>query len=121
MGHKVSDGLSIVVVNDSGGDLKHGDGAAISGVFGFCDTDAADGEEVSLSIGQEEREVPRSLMDGGWVEGDPVYFNPSVGLFQVSAAVDPFDTPVGVASRSTHSNDVAGWMIVIPGAFAGRA
>lgn len=119
MGHKVSDGLSIVVNNDSSGDLLHGDGVVLEGVFGFLDTDALDGEDVSMSIGQEEREVLLPAKGGGWAVGDLVFTDGSV--FDDVAGAAPFDTPVGVVTRVVSDAGGFGWMIVIPGAFAGRA
>jgi hypothetical protein len=119
MGHKVSDGLSIVVTNDSGGALSGNDAAAISGVFGFCDADVADGGEVSLSIGQEEREVQLPAKVGGWAVGDNVYYTGTA--FDDVAGSAPWDTPVGTLSRAVAAAGGYGWMIVIPGAFAGRA
>ena len=119
MGHKISDGLSIVVNNDSGGDLVHGDGVALEGVFGFLDTDAASLADVSMSIGQEEREVLLPAKGGGWAVGDLVYSDGSV--FDDVAGGSPWDTPVGVITRAVDAAGGFGWMIVIPGAFAGRA
>ncbi len=119
MGHKVGDGLSIVVNNDSSGDLVHGDGVALEGVFGFLDTDALDGEDVSMSIGQEEREVLLPAKGAGWAVGDLVY---STGVvFDDVAGGAPWDTPVGVITRAVGTAGGFGWMVVIPGAFAGRA
>ncbi len=119
MGHKVSDGLSIVVNNDSGGDLVHGDGVVLEGVFGFLDTDAASLADVSMSIGQEEREVLLPSKGGGWAVGDLVFTDGTV--FDDVAGGAPFDTPVGVVTRPVDTAGGFGWMIVIPGAFAGRA
>ena len=118
MGHKVSDGLSIVVNNDTSGDLLHGDGRVLEGVFGFLDTDALDGADVSMSIGQEEREVLLPAKSGGWAVGDLVY---STGVvFDDVAGSAPWDTAVGVVSRAVVAAGGFGWMVVIPGAFAGR-
>lgn len=119
MGHNVSDGLSLVVNNDSGAAIAHDEPAGISGVFGFTDTDVAIGEDVSLSIGQEEREVQLPAKTGGWAVGDNVYFDGTV--FDDVAAVAPWDTPVGTISRAVGAAGGYGWMIVIPGAFAGRS
>ena len=119
MGHKTNDGKSLVVTNDSGGALEHGDPAGISGVFGFCDADVAIAGEVSLSICQEEREVQLPAKVGGWAVGDNVYFDGTV--FDDVAAVAPWDTPVGTVARVVAAAGGFGWMIVIPGAFAGRA
>jgi hypothetical protein len=119
MGHKTGDGLSIVVNNDSGGALSHGDPAAISGVFGFCDTDVDSLDDVSLSIGQEEREVLLVAKVGGWAVGDNVYFDGTV--FDDVAGSASWDTPVGTVARAVDAAGGYGWMIVIPGAFAGRA
>lgn len=118
MGHKTGDGLSIRVTNDSGGALAHGDPAGISGVFGFCDTDVAIAGEVSLSIGQEEREVQLPAKVGGWLVGDDVFFDGTV--FDDVAAVAPWDVPVGTIARAVDATGGFGWMIVVPGAFAGR-
>ena len=119
MGHKTGDGLSLVANHDSGGDLSHGDPAAISGVFGFCDTDVDAGDDVSLSISQEEREVQLPAKVGGWFVGDSVYFTGTV--FDDVAGSAPWDTPVGVVARAVDAAGGYGWMIVIPGAFAGRS
>jgi hypothetical protein len=119
MGHKTNDGKSLVVTNDSGGALSHGDPAAISGVFGFCDTDVDAGAEVSLSICQEEREVQLPAKVGGWNVGDSVYFTGTV--FDDVAGSSPWATPVGVLARAVDAAGGFGWMVVIPGAFAGRA
>jgi hypothetical protein len=119
MGHKTGDGLSIRVTNDSGGDLAHGDPAGISGVFGFCDTDVVDTAEVSLSIGQEEREVQLPAKVGGWLLGDNVYFDGTV--FDDVAAGAPWDVAVGTVARVTDAAGGYSWMVVHPGAFAGRA
>jgi len=119
MGHKTSDGLSLVVTNDSGGDLLHGDPAGISGVFGFCDTDVVDTAEVSLSIGQEEREVQLPAKAGGWAIGDDVFFTGTAFIDVAQSA--PWDTPVGTVARVVAAAGGFGWMVVIPGAFAGRA
>ena len=119
MGHKVSDGNSMVVANDSGGALSAGDPAGISGIFGFADTDAADTEDVSLTINQHEREVQLPAKVGGWAIGDNVYFDGTV-LDDVAAAA-PWDTPVGTISRPVVAAGGYGWMTVIAGAFAGRS
>ena len=119
MGHKTGDGLSLVVNNDSGGDLSHGDPAGISGVFGFCDTDVANGDDVSLSIGQEEREVQLPAKVGGWAVGDNVYFDGTV--FDDVAASAPWDVPVGTIARAVDAAGGFGWIVVIHGAFAGRS
>lgn len=119
MGHKVSDGQSLVVTNDSGGAISKDDAVAISGVFGFADADAVDDELVSLSIAQEEREVTLPAKTGGWAIGDLVYHTGSA--FDDVAGAAPWDVPVGVVSRAVAAAGGVGWMIVLPGAFAGRA
>lgn len=119
MGHKTSDGKSLVVNNDSGSAIAHGDPVAISGIFGFADTDAAIAADVSVSICQEEREVQLPAKVGGWAVGDFVYFDGTV--FDDVAAVAPWDVPVGTVARAVDAAGGYGWMIVIPGAFAGRA
>jgi hypothetical protein len=119
MGHKVSDGNSLVVTNDSGGAISKDDPVGISGVFGFADHDAANTELVSLSIAQEEREVQLPAKAGGWAVGDLVYFDGTV--FDDVAAVAPWDVPVGTISRAVAAAGGFGWMIVHPNAFSGRA
>lgn len=119
MGHKTGDGLSLTVNNDSGGDFSHGDPVALAGIFGFCDTNVADTEDVSLSIGQEEREVQLPAKTGGWAQGDNVFFDGTVFIDVAQAA--PWDTPVGTVVRPVDAAGGFGWMIVIPGAFAGRS
>lgn len=118
MGHKVSDGRSLVVTNDSGGAIEKDAPVNISNVFGFADSDAAIGALVSLSIFQEEREVTLPAKGGGWAVGDYVYFTGTV--FDDVAGSAPWDRPVGVLSRAVAAAGGVGWMIVIPGAFAGR-
>lgn len=119
MGHKVSDGRSLVVTNDSGGAIAKDDPVAISGIFGFADADAADNELVSVSIFQEEREVTLPAKAGGWAVGDPVFFTGTA--FDDVAGVAPWDVPVGTVSRAVAAAGGVGWMIVAPGAFAGRS
>lgn len=119
MGHKISDGQSLVVTNDSGGAISKDDPVAISGVFGFADADAADTAKVSLSIAQEEREVNLVAKVGGWAVGDLVYFTGTA--FDDVAGTAPWDVPVGTVSRAVVAAGGFGWMIVHPGAFAGRA
>lgn len=119
MGHKVSDGNSLVVTNDSGGAVSKDDPVGISGIFGFADHDADDTELVSVSIAQEEREVNLPAKAGGWAIGDPVYFDGTV--FDDVAAVAPWDVPVGTISRAVDAAGGFGWMIVIAGNFSGRS
>lgn len=115
MGHKISDGQSLVVVNDSGGAVAKDDAVFISNVFGFADHDALDTEDVSVSIAQEEREVLLPAKVGGWTSGDEVFFDGTV--FDDVAAAAPWAVPVGVVSRDVGAAGGTGWMIVIPGGF----
>jgi len=119
MGHKVSDGRSLVVTNDSGGAVAKDDPVAISGIFGFADHDAADTELVSVSIFQEEREVTLPAKVGGWAVGDLVYFDGSA--FDDVAGLAPWDVPVGTITRAVVAAGGVGWMIFHAGAFAGRS
>ena len=119
MGHKTGDGNSLVVTNDSGGAISKDDPVAISGVFGFADSDAADGESVSLSISQEEREVNLVAKVGGWAVGDLVYFDGTA--FDDVAGGAPWAVPVGTVARAVAATGGFGWMIFHAGAFAGRA
>jgi len=119
MGHKISDGKSLVVANDSGGPISKDDPVAISGVFGFADADAADTELVSLSISQEEREVLLVAKGGGWAVGDLVYFDGTA--FDDVAGSAPWDVAVGTVSRAVVAAGGVGWMVFHAGAFAGRA
>lgn len=115
MGHKVSDGQSLVVTNDSGGAVAKDDPVFISNIFGFADHDAADTELVSVSIAQEEREVTLPAKGGGWAVGDEVFFDGTA--FDDVAGAAPWDTPVGVVSRAVAAGGGVGWMIVLPGTF----
>jgi len=115
MGHKISDGQSIVVVNDSGGAVSKDDPVFISNVFGFADHDAADTEDVSVSISQEEREVLLPAKGGGWTAGDQVFHDGTV--FDDVAAAAPWDVPVGILSRDVAAAGGIGWMVVLPGAW----
>lgn len=112
MGHKVSDGHSIPVTAPVGGVTKDNP-YTISGYFGFADADAAEGETVSLSIGQEEREVTLPAKVGGWAVGDPVYWTGSA--FTATTTSNRF---VGRVSRAVAAAGGVGWMIVAPQAFA---
>ena len=73
MGHKVSDGLSIVVTAIA--PHSAGDPVEYDGIFGFAASDVADGDDFAITIGQEEREVNLPSDAGGWAVGDPVYWN----------------------------------------------
>ncbi len=115
MGHKISDGKSLVVANDSGGDVAKDDAVFISNIFGFADHDALDTEDVSVSITQEEREVLLPAKGGGWAVGDEVFFDGTV--FDDVAAAAPWDVPVGALSRPVDAGGGISWMVVIPGGF----
>ena len=115
MGHKISDGRSLVVLNSSGSAIEKDQAVFLSNVFGFADADAANGELVSLSIFQEEREVLLPAKGGGWAVGDSVFFTGTV--FDDVAGAAPWATPVGVVSRAVAAGGGHGWMIVLPGAF----
>lgn len=121
MGHKVSDGKSLVVTNDSGGAVAKDDPVAIDGIFGFADHDAADTELVSVSIDQEEREVTLPGKAGNWALNDLVYFDGTA--FDDVAGVAPWDTAVGTVSRLPGDvlNGGIAWIVVLPGAWAGRS
>jgi hypothetical protein len=121
MGHKLSDGRSMVVANDSGGSVAKDDAVGISGIFGFADHDAADTEDVSVSIFQEEREVSLGAHATNWAFGDLVYFTGTV--FDDVAPSAPWDVAVGTISRLPEDTAAGGiaWIIVHPTAFAGRA
>lgn len=118
MGHKVSDGQSLVVTNDSGGAVSKDDPVVCEGVFGFADHDAASTEKVSLSIAQEEREVQLPAKGGGYAVGDLIYFDGTA--FDDVAGLAPWDVPVGTVSRAVAAAGGFGWAIIHPGAFAGR-
>ena len=115
MGHKISDGQSMVVPNDSGGDVEKDDPVFISNIFGFADHDAVDTADVSVSIAQEEREVLLPAKVGAWAIGDEVFFDGTV--FDDVAAAAPWDVPVGVCTRVVDAAGGIGWMIVVPGGF----
>lgn len=119
MGHKISDGNSLVVTNDSGVAVSKDDAVVLQGVFGFADADAADGAKVSLSIAQEEREVLLPAKSGGYAVGDLVYFDGTD--FDDVASGAPWDVAVGTVSRAVVAAGGYGWMIFHAGAFAGRA
>lgn len=110
MGHKVSDGNSIVVT--AGSTIAKDDPIEIAGIFGFADTDAESADDLSLSIGQEEREVTLPAKTGGWAVGDPVYWN---GTAFVEASTG--NRFVGRVSRAVAAGGGVGWMIVAPQAF----
>lgn len=113
MGHKVSDGRSVVVTAPAGGVVKDTQ-YIISNFFGFADADAAEGEAVSLSIGQEEREVTLPAKVGGWAVGDPVYAVPATAAFSETNTGNRF---VGRVTRAVGAGGGVGWMLVAPQAF----
>lgn len=113
MGHKVSDGRSIVVTAPEGGVVKDTQ-YVIDGIFGFADVDTAEDEDVSLSIGQEEREVTLPAVTGGFDVGDPVYVVLATGAFTATAASNRF---VGRVSRAVAAGGGVGWMVVAPQAW----
>lgn len=122
MGHKASDGRSMVVANDSGGSVAKDDAVGISGIFGFADADAVNGADVSVSIFQEEREVTLGAHATNWAFGDLVYFTAG-GAFDDVQPAAPWDVAVGTISRLPEDTAAGGiaWIIVHPTAFAGRA
>lgn len=107
MGHKVSDGKSIVVTAPAGGVTKDTP-VEVTNIFGFPDADAAVGEEVSLSIGQEEREIDFPGAAAAWDEGDPVYWTGTV--FTQTATGNRY---VGRVTRGAPiTTGGIGWMLV---------
>lgn len=112
MGHKVSDGKSVVVTAPAGGCVKD-DPYEVSNFFGFADADAAVGEEVSLSIGQEEREVTFPGAAAAWDPGDPVYWT--------GTAFSQTSTGNRYVGRVTRGAPITvggvGWMLVAPQSF----
>lgn len=119
MGHKISDGNSLVVTNDSGGAISKDDPVAISGIFGHADANAEDTEKVSVTICQEEREVQLPAKGGGYAVGDLIYFDGTA--FDDVAGSAPWDVPVGTVSRAVVAAGGFGWAIIHAGAFAGRS
>jgi hypothetical protein len=111
MGHKVSDGNSVVVTAPAGGVVKD-DPYEIDNYFGFADADADETEDVSLSIGQEEREVTLPALVGGWDVGAPVYWDGSA-FTDVSTG----NRYVGRVTRAVAAAGGVGWMLVAPQAF----
>jgi hypothetical protein len=113
MGHKVSDGRSIVVTAPAGGVTKD-DPVEVSNIFGWPDADADAAASVSLSIGQEEREVTLPAKTGGWAVGDPVFWD---GTALVEAASG--NRKVGRVTRAVAAAGGVGWMLVDADAWAG--
>lgn len=110
MGHKVSDGKSVVVT--ATGTIAKDDPVEIAGFFGFADADAVLNDEVSLSIGQEEREVTLPALAGGWAIGDPVYWDGSA--FTDTSTGNRY---VGRVTRAVAAAGGVGWMLVAPQGF----
>lgn len=111
MGHKVSDGKSIVVTSPVGGTVKDNP-YEVGNVFGFADADSDAGDAVSLSIGQEEREVTLPALGGGWAVGTRVYWTGTA--FTGTATANRL---VGVVTRAVAAGGGVGWMVVNPSAF----
>lgn len=110
MGHKVSDGNSIVVTAPAGGVVKDTQ-YVIDDIFGFADADTDEGELVSLSIGQEEREVTLPAKVGGWAIGDPVFVDGSADFAEAGRFV-------GRVSREVDAAGGVGWMVVAADAWS---
>ncbi len=107
MGHKVSDGKSIVVTSPAAGTTKDLP-IEIDNIFGFPDADSEVGEEVALSIGQEEREIDFPGDTAAWAIGDPVYWTGTV--FEQDSTGNRF---VGRVSRGAPITvGGVGWMVV---------
>ncbi len=111
MGHKVSDGKSVVVTSPAGGTTKD-EPYEVSGYFGFADEDSLVGESVSLSIGQEEREVTLPSKVGDWTVGTPVYWDGSA--FTDASTGNRY---VGRVTRQVLAAGGVGWMLVAPQGF----
>jgi hypothetical protein len=92
--------------------VSAGDPVEYDNVFGFADTDAANTEQFSISIGQEEREVTLPAKGGGWAVGDPVYWTGSA--FTDTSATNRY---VGRVTRAVAAGGGVGWMLVAPQAF----
>lgn len=107
MGHKVSDGRSVVVTAPAGGVVKDNP-YLISGYFGWADADADAGATVSLSIFHEEREVTLPAKTGGWAVGDPVYWT---GTAFAAGAGGGANRQVGRVTRAVAAGGGVGWMI----------
>ena len=107
MGHKVSDGKSVVVTSPAAGTTKD-DPVEVDNFFGFADADSLVGESVSLSIGQEEREVLFPGAAAAWAVGDPVYWTGTA--FTQTASTNRF---VGrVTSGAPITTGGYGYMLV---------
>lgn len=112
MGHKVSDGKSMVVTSPAAGTTKDLQ-VEVDNIFGFPDADSTVGEEVSLSIGQEEREVLYPGAAAAWAVGDPVYWDGTV-FTQTSTS----NRYVGRVTRGAPITvGGVGWMLVDATAF----
>lgn len=111
MGHKVSDGMSLVVTAPGGGVTKDV-AVEVDNIFGWPDATAAAGEEVSLSIGQQEREVTLPAKGGGWAIGDPVYWD---GTAYTDTSTS--NRYVGRVTRAVAAGGGVGWVLVAPQAF----
>ncbi len=112
MGHKISDGKSYVATATA--TVTVGDPVEYDGIFGFADTDAATGDDFSMSIGQEEREVTLPAKSGDWVVGTPVYWD---GV--LLTAVSTGNRKVGRVTRLVAAAGGVGWMLVDADAWAG--
>jgi len=111
LGHKVSDGKSIVVTSPVGGTVKDNP-YEVGGVFGFADDDTLVGEQVSLSIGQEEREVTLPASAGGWLVGERVFWTGTA-----FTDVQTSNRLVGIVTRVVAAGGGVGWMVVAANAF----
>lgn len=110
MGHKVSDGNSVIVT--ATGTVSKDDPVELDNYFGFADTDAVASDSLSISIGQEEREVTLPAKVGGWAVGDPVFWDGSA--FVEASTGNRF---VGRVTRAVAAAGGVGWMLVAPQAF----
>jgi len=112
MGHKVSDGKSYVATATA----THAKDAPVeyNGIFGFADADVVSTDELSISIGQEEREVTLPAKTGNWVVGTPVYWT-GAALTDVAGG----NRKVGRVTRQVLAAGGVGWMLVDADAWAG--
>ncbi len=115
MGRKVSDGRSYSGAV-AAADISAGDSIIIDGVFGFADTDALTGEGLSLSIGQEEREVVLPAKSGGFVLGDPVFWDGTIYAEDSDGGANRF---IGRVTRAVAAAGGVGWILVDAQAWAG--
>lgn len=110
MARKVSDGRSVKVTVPAGfGAVEAGKFYRISGFFGMAMQDAAEGEQVVLTIQQAEYETSQINTADAFNVGDAVYFDDTNKVLTTAEN----GQAVGRVTSAKDANNVI-WFVLIP-------